>query len=134
MLKCAQAHPPRCGKLNLSAIMQIPEHVIAEARVSLDSQVVRDYLAEICQAHGVNPELSPVYYSGLPLFVCRTLYAANEHARDGRPWCNPYPDPECSMLVEHLSAAERMQVRASPPHMRMEVALKIVEGKLLEDC
>lgn len=113
--------------------MHIPEHVIAEARVSLDSQVVRDYLVEICQAHGVDPELSPAYYSGPPLFVYRTLYAANEHARDGRPWCNPYPDPERTMLVEHLSAAERMQVRTSPSHMRMEVALKIMEGKLLED-
>jgi hypothetical protein len=115
--------------------MKIPDHVIDEARASLDSPVVRDFLSDVCRVHGIDPDLSPVYFTGKPLFVYRTLYAANEHARSGQPWRNPYPDPESTMLAalmdDCLTASERMRVRTSPPHLRMEVAQEIIAQK---DC
>lgn len=106
--------------------MEIPETVLAAARESLDHEIVRNFLRSVCRAHGVDPGRAPAYYTGTPLFVYRTLFAANEFARAGERWRSPYLDPADTMLGEllegDLSASERMQVRVAPAHLRMEVA------------
>lgn len=106
--------------------MEIPETVLAAARESLDHEIVRNFLRSVCRAHGVDPGRAPAYYTGTPLFVYRTLFAANEFATAGERWRSPYLDPADTMLGEllegDLSASERMQVRVAPAHLRMEVA------------
>lgn len=113
--------------------MNIPLNVIEAATVSLDAPVVRGYISEVCQAGGLDPATAPVHLSGTPLAVYTTLHAANENARNGRPWISPYQNPEDTMLgdlmIEYLSAAERMQVRTSPPHLRMDVARELLDEK-----
>lgn len=116
--------------------MHIPQHVIEEAAVSLDSPVVLNYLTEVCRDHDIDPAIAPIHYFGPPLFAYRTLHAANRNAQDGLR-VNPYPNPEDTMLgelmIEYLSASERMQVRTSPPHLRMDVARQLLDEKFRQE-